>query len=63
MRIYLTDDAEIDVEVEIERFEGDICAKTSVLPLVTEGVRSEGTISLFHHQDHWIEDTWDSGGR
>lgn len=38
MGIYLGDDAEINVEVEIECFEGNVGSETAVFPFVAEGV-------------------------
>lgn len=38
MRVYLGDDAEVNVEVEVECFEWDIGAEGAVFPFVSEGV-------------------------
>lgn len=39
MWIDLRDDGEVDIEVEIERFDRDIGSKATVFPFVTEGIR------------------------
>lgn len=49
MRIYLGDDAEIDVEVEVEGSERDVGSETAVFPFVAEGVGNQGSVTGFHH--------------
>ena len=62
MRVYLGDDGEVDVEVQVESLDGDVGAQGAVLPLVTEGVRFEGAVAVLHHQDDGVEDTGHGGG-
>lgn len=49
MWIYLRHYAEVDIEMKIESFEGDIGSKTAVFPFVAEGIRHEGAVSSLHH--------------
>jgi len=57
MWVDLRYNAEVDVEMEVECFERDVGSKTAVFPLVAERIWLETTISSFHHQDHWVQDT------
>lgn len=58
MRVYLGDDGEVDVEVEIQSFERDVGAETAVFPFVAEGIRDQGTGAGFHHEHDRIQNTW-----
>ena len=56
MRVDLGDDAEIDVEVCVQRLEGDVGPQTPVLPFVAERVRRQSAGAGFHHQHDGIQD-------
>jgi hypothetical protein len=63
VRVDLADDGEIDVKVDVESLEGDICAQTPVLPFIAERIRHQCSILFLAHEDDWVQNARDSGGR
>src|SRR6478752_3538567 len=60
MRVDLTDNSKVDVEVCVQCLDWDIRSQTAVLPLVSKGVWLQSSISRLHHEDDGIEDTRNS---
>ena len=57
VRVYLGDDGEADVEVEVQRLQRDVGAERAVFPLVAKGVGGECAVAVFLHEDDRVEDS------
>ena len=60
----LGDDAEVDVEVQVQRARGDVGAEGAVFPFCAEGVGGDSAAAAarLRHEDDGVEDAWDGGG-
>jgi hypothetical protein len=61
MGVHLADNGKIDIEMRVERLDGNVGSKRPVFPFMAKGEGGQCPVAQFHHQDHRVEDARDSG--
>ena len=54
VRIYLANNAEVDVEMKIQAFQWDVRLQGAIFPLVAEAVRFQLTVTILPHQNNRV---------